>query len=133
MLPSPPVAPIMDPASLRIVGNWIFSTAPRAQFSPILDAGDKLGYMHIGESHRGYLGSGTVDFDALFRGRARVGYDGPVVFESFSSAVVNADLSNTLAIWRNLWEDSGDLAAHANRYALIASHFGWRRPSRPSC
>lgn len=92
------------------------------QFSPILDAGDKLGYMHIGESHRGYLGSGTVDFDALFRGLARVGYDGPVVFESFSSAVVNADLSNTLAIWRNLWEDSGDLAAHANRFIRDRIH-----------
>jgi hypothetical protein len=29
-------------------------------------AGDRLRYLHIGESHRGYLGTGTVDFDALF-------------------------------------------------------------------
>jgi len=92
------------------------------QFSPILDANDRLGYVHIGESHRGYLGSGTVDFDALFRGLARIEYDGPVVFESFSSAVVNADLSNTLAIWRNLWEDSSDLAAHANRFIRDRIH-----------
>ncbi|MBH0130189.1 sugar phosphate isomerase/epimerase [Salinibacterium sp. NK8237] len=91
-------------------------------FSPILDAGAQLGYVHIGESHRGYLGSGTVDFDELFRGLARIDYDGPVVFESFSSAVVNADLSNTLAIWRNLWEDSGDLAAHANRFIRDRIH-----------
>ena len=81
-----------------------------------LDAGDRLKYVHIGESHRGYLGSGTVDFDAFFRGLARIGYDGPVVFESFSSAVVNADLSRTLGIWRNLWDDSDDLAAHANTF-----------------
>ncbi len=92
------------------------------QFGAVLDAGDQLGYVHIGESHRGYLGSGTVDFDGFFRGLARVGYDGPVVFESFSSAVVNADLSNTLAIWRNLWEDSDDLAAHANRFIRDRIH-----------
>jgi D-psicose/D-tagatose/L-ribulose 3-epimerase len=72
--------------------------------------------VHIGESHRGYLGSGTVDFGSFFRGLGRIGYDGPVVFESFSSAVVNANLSNTLGIWRNLWQDSADLAAHANTF-----------------
>ena len=58
-------------------------------FSPVLDVGARLGYVHIGESHRGYLGSGTVDFDSLFRGLARISYDGPIVFESFSSAVVH--------------------------------------------
>lgn len=89
-------------------------------FSPVLDAADRLGYVHIGESHRGYLGSGTVDFDSFFRGLARINYDGPVVFESFSSAVVNEDLSRVLGIWRNLWQDSGDLAAHAN--AFIRGH-----------
>ena len=52
----------------------------------------------------------------FFRGLARIGYDGPVVFESFSSAVVSPELSNTLGIWRNLWQDSDDLAAHANRF-----------------
>lgn len=90
--------------------------------SPVLDVADRLGYVHIGESHRGYLGSGTVDFDSFFRGLARVNYDGPVVFESFSSAVVNAELSNTLGIWRNLWQDSDDLAAHANRFIRDQLH-----------
>lgn len=85
-------------------------------FSPVLEVGDRLGYVHVGESHRGYLGSGTVDFGPFFRALARIGYDGPVVFESFSSAVVDAHLSHTLGIWRNLWDDSADLAAHANRF-----------------
>src|SRR5699024_9461772 len=83
---------------------------------PILDAGDRLRYFHIGESHRGYLGTGTVDFDGTFRALARSGFDGPIVFESFSSKVVSASLSNTLGIWRNLWAASDDLAAHANRF-----------------
>ena len=85
-------------------------------FQPILDAGDRLGYVHIGESHRGYLGTGSVDFGSAFRALDRINYDGPIVFESFSSAVVSATLSNTLGIWRNLWSDGDDLAAHANRF-----------------
>lgn len=85
-------------------------------FFPVLDTASRLGYVHIGESHRGYLGSGSVDFDSFFRALARVNYDGPVVFESFSSAVVNEDLTRMLGIWRNLWSDSQDLATHANTF-----------------
>ena len=59
-------------------------------------------YVHIGESHRGYLGTGSVDFQGLFRGLAAIGYAGPLTFESFSSAVVSPSLSNTLCVWRNL-------------------------------
>lgn len=87
---------------------------------PVLDCADRLVYVHVGESHRGYLGSGTVDFDGVFKALVRVGYDGPVTFESFSTAVVHEDLSRMLAIWRNLWDDSEDLGAHAN--AFIRGH-----------
>ncbi|WP_353808100.1 sugar phosphate isomerase/epimerase family protein [Agromyces sp. SYSU T00194] len=93
----------------------------------VAETGDHLGYVHIGESHRGYLGTGSVDFPAFFRALAVSGYDGPVVFESFSSAVVSPSLSNTLAIWRNLWDDPDHLAAHANafiREGLQAAHGG---------
>jgi D-psicose/D-tagatose/L-ribulose 3-epimerase len=85
-------------------------------FQPVLDVGDRLGYLHIGESHRGYLGTGSVDFGSAFRALDRIHYDGPIAFESFSSAVVSPTLSNTLGIWRNLWSDGDDLAAHANRF-----------------
>jgi D-psicose/D-tagatose/L-ribulose 3-epimerase len=80
------------------------------------DCGDLLGYVHIGEGHRGYLGTGTVDFTGLFRGLKQIDYQGIVTFESFSSAVVDPDLSYTLAIWRNLWTDSVDLARHAHGF-----------------
>jgi D-psicose/D-tagatose/L-ribulose 3-epimerase len=78
--------------------------------------GDRLGYFHVGESHRGYLGTGTVDFTAVFRSLARIGYAGPIAFESFSSAVVDPKLSNMLGVWRNLWTDSHDLARHAKAF-----------------
>ncbi len=82
----------------------------------VLACGDRLGYVHVGDSHRGYLGSGNVDFTLFFRALVEAGYDGPITFESFSSAVVSADLSHTLAIWRNLWEDNVDLARHARGF-----------------
>ena len=76
----------------------------------VIAAGDRLGYVHIGESHRGYLGSGNVDFDSFFAALKKINYKGPITFESFSSAVVDPSLSNTLCVWRNLWSDSDDLA-----------------------
>jgi D-psicose/D-tagatose/L-ribulose 3-epimerase len=83
---------------------------------PVLDAGDRLGYVHICEGHRGYLGSGNVDFQSFFRALGQIEYAGPIVFESFSSAVVTPDLSNALCIWRDLWTDSEDLANHARQF-----------------
>jgi D-psicose/D-tagatose/L-ribulose 3-epimerase len=82
----------------------------------VIDTADMLGYFHIGESGRGYLGAGNIDFDRVFRGLAKSGYSGPITFESFSSAVVNPQLSGILGIWRNLWEDSTDLAKHAKGF-----------------
>jgi D-psicose/D-tagatose/L-ribulose 3-epimerase len=82
----------------------------------VLECGDRLGYVHIGESHRGYLGSGNVDFDTFFAALKKINYSGPIAFESFSSAVVDPALSNTLCVWRNLWDDSDDLASHALAY-----------------
>lgn len=89
-------------------------------FTPVVAAADHLEYVHIGESHRGYLGTGSVDFGAFFRALQHVGFDGPIVFESFSSAVVDPQLTATLGIWRNLWRDSADLASHANTYIRTA-------------
>ena len=45
-----------------------------------------------------------------------IGYQGQVTFESFSSSVVEPQLSNTLGVWRNLWDDSNDLAKKAKSY-----------------
>lgn len=82
----------------------------------VLDAGDKLGYVHIGEAHRGYLGQGQCDLDGLFASLKKSKYSGYVAFESFSRAVVSDDLSNTLCVWRDMWEDSEDLAVSAREY-----------------
>ncbi len=88
--------------------------------TPVLACGDRLGYVHVGENFRGYLGTGTVDFPQLFAALAEVGYSGTITFESFSSAVVDPGLSRTLGIWRNVWSDSADLARQAHQFIVDA-------------
>jgi D-psicose/D-tagatose/L-ribulose 3-epimerase len=82
----------------------------------ILETGAHLGYFHTGDSHRGYMGSGSIDLAGAFRALVKSGYQGPITFESFSSRVVGQPLEGILGIWRNLWEDSCDLAEHALMY-----------------
>lgn len=79
------------------------------------DAG-KLGYVHVGESHRGQLGTGSIPWQEFFTALREVGYDGTITFESFSSEVVHPDLSMALSIWRNLWTDSMELARGAREF-----------------
>jgi D-psicose/D-tagatose/L-ribulose 3-epimerase len=83
---------------------------------PVRLVGDRLGYVHVGENHRGYLGSGHLDFTSFFHALAEIDYRGAITFESFSSAVVSPTLSNDLAIWRNLWDDGPALARHAGDF-----------------
>jgi D-psicose/D-tagatose/L-ribulose 3-epimerase len=105
-----------DPRIKLHVDTYHMNIEESDLFSPVLRASERLGYVHIGESHRGYLGSGTVDFDSFFRALKEIGYDGPITFESFSTTVVDETLSRSLAVWRNLWDDSDDLGAHARTF-----------------
>lgn len=71
---------------------------------------DVIGHVHAGESHRGYLGTGAVDFPTFFRALIRAGYDGPIVFEAFSPAILNREVADAVAAWTVHWSDSADLA-----------------------
>lgn len=84
--------------------------------SAIIGTGDYIGYFHTGDSHRGYMGSGSINLTQVFRALVKSGYQGPITFESFSSRVVGQPLEGILGIWRNLWDDSMDLATHALMY-----------------
>jgi D-psicose/D-tagatose/L-ribulose 3-epimerase len=83
---------------------------------PVKACGAQLGYVHVGESHRGYLGTGTVRFEEFFAALAEIGYEGPLTFESFSTAVISRPFAAALAVWRNPWDDGHDLARHARRF-----------------
>ncbi|MDQ0995487.1 D-psicose/D-tagatose/L-ribulose 3-epimerase [Phyllobacterium ifriqiyense] len=82
----------------------------------IRHAAEKIGYIHIGESHRGYLGTGSIDFGAIFDSLIAIGWDDYLTFESFSTTIVDENLSLKTAIWRNLWDDNLALAKHARQF-----------------
>jgi D-psicose/D-tagatose/L-ribulose 3-epimerase len=102
---------------------------------PVRACRERLGYVHVGESHRGSLGSGTVPFHELFGALAEIDYDGPITFESFSTAVISERFATALAVWRDHWQDGRDLAAHARRFLLdqltAATKAFARRPISP--
>lgn len=90
-------------------------------------AGDKIGYFHIGESNRGYLGDGVINFDLIFDALLDIDYQRDIVFESFSTTVVDEGLSLACAIWRDTWTDNDPLAAHAKTYIEMKMNEARRR------
>ncbi|MFT3974543.1 MAG: sugar phosphate isomerase/epimerase [Amaricoccus sp.] len=79
-------------------------------------AGPKVSYFHIGESNRGYLGDGVIDFDRTFDALLDIGYSSDITFESFSGAIVDEALCLACGIWRDTWTDNVPLARHAKAY-----------------
>jgi D-psicose/D-tagatose/L-ribulose 3-epimerase len=96
----------------------------------VAQAGEALAYVHVGESHRGYLGTGSVDFQGLFSALRAARYQGPVTFESFSSRVVTPEFAAALAIWRDMWSDGDALAGHAKAF-VEAGLSGQELPPAP--
>lgn len=88
----------------------------RSMADAVAGCGDRLGYLHVGENHRGRLGTGTVDFDALFAAVAARGFDGPIAFEAFSAGVVGEAVAPLLCVWRDQWEDSAEVARAARAF-----------------
>ena len=78
-------------------------------YKPLVECADVLGYIHMSESHRGLLGTGTVNWDEVFRGLADAHYQGPLVLESF--AAINPDLIAATCLWRAPKYDSAVLAS----------------------
>lgn len=82
----------------------------------VRSCGERLGFFHASESHRGPLGAGTVDFAAAFGALAEVGYRGPVSFEGFTAGSMPERFATSLAVWRDVWDDADETAAEARRF-----------------
>ncbi|MBM3715849.1 MAG: sugar phosphate isomerase/epimerase [Actinobacteria bacterium] len=82
----------------------------------VRDAGPLLGYIHASESHRGRLGTGTIDWRRFADDLRAAGFAGPVTVETFSSAVVGTDAAVDIGLWRPLWEDPSAVAADSLQF-----------------
>ena len=67
-------------------------------YGPLVDCADTLGYMHMVESHRGLIGTGTISWDEVFRGLKDANYSGALVLESFSP--FNTKFAASYKLWR---------------------------------
>lgn len=67
-----------------------------------------LGYIHVNENDRGIPGTGMVPFKEFFTAVSEVGYDGPLVIESFDPDFV--ETAANCAIWRKFADTGEDLA-----------------------
>lgn len=67
-------------------------------YTPLVEAADVLGHVHMSESHRGLVGSGTVAWDEVFRGLKDARFAGNLVLESF--AAINPTIAAATCLWR---------------------------------
>ena len=67
-----------------------------------------LGYVHVNENDRGIPGTGLVPFKEFFLALDEIGYEAPLVIESFDPSF--EELAGNCAIWRKL-ADSGEALA----------------------
>ena len=67
-----------------------------------------LGYVHVNENDRGIPGTGLVPFKEFFKAIKEIGYDGPLVIESFDPSF--EELAGNCAIWRSFAKTGEELA-----------------------
>lgn len=86
------------------------------QAQAIRYAGEHIGYVHVGENHRGHLGTGAIDFAPVFDALIDIGYTKHVSVEAFDSRALGDPLKATCAIWRDLWDDADVFARHSKAF-----------------
>jgi D-psicose/D-tagatose/L-ribulose 3-epimerase len=67
-----------------------------------------LGYVHVCESNRGIPGTGLVPWKEFFTALRNIGFEGPLVIESFDPSF--EELNSLCAIWRNFAKTGEELA-----------------------
>jgi len=79
----------------------------------VRDTVPMLGYLELGQSGRGSLGTGVVDVAEIVRVAWAAGYRGPIGVEAFSASILSPIANDVLAIWRTPYTDGVALAREA--------------------
>ena len=80
----------------------------------IISAGKRLFHFHACENDRGVQGTGQVHWMEIARALKEVGYQGPVVIESFTSQV--KEIAKAVCIWRKIAPDQDTIATQGLNY-----------------
>jgi len=83
-------------------------------YDPIVNTGQLLGHVHCCENDRGIAGTGSVNWDEVFKGLAEIGYDKWITLESFTPEIKS--VAATTAIWRQLAPNAETLASEGLKF-----------------
>ena len=72
-------------------------------------AAGKSVYIHMSESDRGVPGTGTIDWDDIFRTLAGISFSGKLVVESF--VTLPPEIAAALSVWRPVAKDKDEVLA----------------------
>ena len=102
------------PACGIMLDTFHMNIEERSLRDAIRTAGPRLKHIHACENDRGAPGSGHVPWEDVAAGIRDIGYDGPVVIESFTSKVKS--IARAAAIWRSLAPSQDELATEGLRF-----------------
>lgn len=97
-----------SPACKLLLDTFHMNIEEKSLGDAIRLADQRIGHFHACENDRGAPGSGNVTWDGVAKALRDVGYDGPVVIESFTDKVKT--IARAAAIWRS-FESSQDALA----------------------
>lgn len=69
----------------------------------------RTAYVHMSESDRGVPGTGTIDWNDVYRGLAESGFKGRLVVESF--VTLPPEIAAALSVWRPVAKDRHEILA----------------------
>ncbi|MEO8564110.1 MAG: sugar phosphate isomerase/epimerase family protein [bacterium] len=109
-----------NPACAIVLDTFHMNIEETSLGDAIRAVGSRLKHLHACENDRGAPGSGHVPWRDVATACRDIGYDGPVVIESFTSKVKT--IARAAAIWRPLAKTQDQLASDGLRYlrALFA-------------
>jgi D-psicose/D-tagatose/L-ribulose 3-epimerase len=83
-------------------------------YDPIVETGGLLRHMHCCENDRSTAGTGSVNWDEVFRALAEIGYDKWITLESFTPEIKG--IAASTAIWRQLAPSADALASEGLKF-----------------
>jgi D-psicose/D-tagatose/L-ribulose 3-epimerase len=99
---------VNHPSCQIMLDTFHMNVEEKSLGAAIRAAGSRLIHLHACENDRGAPGSGNVTWPDVARALEDIGYDGPVVIESFTAKVKS--IARAAAIWRPLAPTQDDLA-----------------------
>lgn len=103
-----------NPACAMMLDTFHMNIEETSLGDAIRAAGPRLKHLHACENDRGAPGSGHVPWQDVAKGCRDIGYDGPIVIESFTSDV--QAIARATAIWRPLARSQDELASDGLRF-----------------